>query len=298
MRILNDHSLLKEHRSLLFQNSGRMRFACVENEYIYFRCTPNDFQEDMMLCCSLCCRTRTWKGYYFRRINPPFLNIGIVHSGEQLVHYGSEYRIVEQNDVLILPPDEDYELLTPEKCEKSGVILHGPLLKELLARCGFTGCTILPLASIDYLDSCFSRLGQVMEETRSLSARRKVAEICFEIIQYLASPDPVNRYPAPLAAALELIGERYGQPLTLSDIAAAGKVSESGISRLFRRHFNMTPHRYLTALRMRQAEAMLRQHLFLVKEVAAKVGYENSLNFSTEFKKFFGYSPSHLVTSR
>ena len=31
-----------------------------------------------------------------------------------------------------------------------------------------------------------------------------------------------------------------------------------------------------------------------VKEIAARVGYDNPLNFSTEFKKFFGSSPRNF----
>ena len=42
---------------------------------------------------------------------------------------------------------------------------------------------------------------------------------------------------------------------------------------------------------MDQAAKLLDAHTFSVKEVAARVGYENPLNFSTEFRKWFGISP-------
>ncbi len=298
MKILEDHSLLKEHKAAIFRREEEMRYAAVENEYRYYFRLPADYREDMILNCSVNCRTRTWKGYYFHRINQPFLNIGIILNGEQLVHYGEEYRIAEKGDVLILPPGSDYELLTPERCEKIGLIIRGSQLGPLLAGCGFSTCTILSPTNTDYLDGCFSRLGQLMAETHMLAARRKASELCYEIIQYLASPDPGDIYPPPLVAALELVGEKYAGKLSVGDLAAAGGVSESAVTRLFRQHFGMTPHRYLTAHRMRQAEAMLHQHNFLIKEVAERVGYENPLNFSTEFRKFFGVSPRKLLASR
>ncbi len=296
MRILEDHSLLAEHKAALFHREEEMQFAAVENEYRYHFQLPSDFREDMILNCHVNCRTRTWKGYYFHRINPPFLNIGIILNGEQLVHYGTEYRIAEAGDVLILPPGSDYELLTPVKCEKIGLIIRGRQLGPLLAGCGFSTCTILSPTNTDYLDGCFLRLGQLMTEMHLLGVRRKASELCYEIIQYLASPDPGDIYPASLAAALELIGAKYAEKLSVADLAAAGGVGESTITQLFRRHFDMTPHRYLTSHRMRQAEAMLHQHNFLVKEVAERVGYENPLNFSTEFRKFFGVSPTQLLS--
>ncbi len=294
MKKLEDPGLFEEKRALPFQQDAEMRFVAVKNEYHYVHRNPADFREDMLLTCKLNCRTRTWKGYYFHRVNPPFLNIGVIRSGEQLLSCNGEYMTVEKNDVLILPPDNDYELLTPVKCEKIGLIIYGRLLKQLLAECGFDRCKVLTLESVDYLDDRFAHLGRVMEETRHLGARREASTICYELIQYLASPEPKSIYPAPLAAALELINEQYAQNLSLADIAAAGGVSESGIARLFRSCLATTPHRYLTAFRMHQAEAMLRERTFLVKEVAARVGYDNALNFSTVFRKFFGYPPKNV----
>lgn len=39
------------------------------------------------------------------------------------------------------------------------------------------------------------------------------------------------------------------------------------------------------------AEILRREQEISIKEVTAMVGYQNALNFSTEFRKYFGMSP-------
>ena len=62
--------------------------------------------------------------------------------------------------------------------------------------------------------------------------------------------------------------------------------------RLFRKYFDTTPRQYLLELRMRRAKRLLADEKLSVKEISARVGYDNALNFSTGFRKRFGISPS------
>ena len=43
---------------------------------------------------------------------------------------------------------------------------------------------------------------------------------------------------------------------------------------------------------MRRAKQLLADEKLSVKEISARVGYDNALNFSTGFRKRFGISPS------
>ena len=147
---------------------------------------------------------------------------------------------------------------------------------------------------LDFLENRFSQVGQSLAKAHNQEERRRISNLCFEILQYLAAPPPELLYPPALTKVLGLIDSDYGRPLSIADFTAAGGVSESGLARLFRRYLHTTPYRYLTSHRMRQAEMMLLQGVLSVKEIAARVGYDNPLNFSTEFKKFFGSSPRNF----
>ena len=54
----------------------------------------------------------------------------------------------------------------------------------------------------------------------------------------------------------------------------------------------MAPTQYLRKLRMERALELLETSLLSIKEIAAKVGYNDSSHFMREFKKSYGSTPS------
>lgn len=64
------------------------------------------------------------------------------------------------------------------------------------------------------------------------------------------------------------------------------------LRKLFKRETGVTPHEYLTAMRMQTAEKLLSgDNLYNVSEVAEMCGYCEPLYFSRVFKKTYGVSP-------
>lgn len=294
MKILKDRSVFENDKATCYHHIGDEHFAMVVHDYVIFDQRPSDFRRDMLLFCQMYCRARSWEGYYHHRIAPHFLQVSLVHSGETCVHCGSEYWSAEAGDVILLPPLADYEFVTPKRCERSSLLIEGQLLHSLLAESGLEGRLVVTPAGLDFLENRFSQVGQSLAKAHNQEERRRIFNLCFEILQYLAAPPPELLYPPALTKVLGLIDSDYGRPLSIADFTAAGGVSESGLARLFRRYLHTTPYRYLTSHRMRQAEMMLLQGVLSVKEIAARVGYDNPLNFSTEFKKFFGSSPRNF----
>ena len=87
------------------------------------------------------------------------------------------------------------------------------------------------------------------------------------------------------------IASEYQRPLTLRALARLAGMNQAGFRRAFVGRFGVTPARYLTQCRMRQAAVLLADPAQLVKEVAARVGYRDANNFSTAFKRFHGAPP-------
>ena len=115
---------------------------------------------------------------------------------------------------------------------------------------------------------------------------------CYSLLDELLQPAPENGIPPELAEIQRKIRGNLDKPLPLNELAKEAGMSLSGMNRLFREYLKMPPHRYIREQRMRAAEEMLRLNALSVKETAAAAGYENALNFSTEFRKFYGYPPS------
>lgn len=79
--------------------------------------------------------------------------------------------------------------------------------------------------------------------------------------------------------------------LTLDDMAQVAYMSPYHFLRRFTEAFRITPHAYLTQLRLERAETMLRQSDLPVTEICMAVGFQSLSSFSTLFRRWYGMSP-------
>lgn len=79
--------------------------------------------------------------------------------------------------------------------------------------------------------------------------------------------------------------------LSVESMAAQLKVSRTSLYTLMHREFSVTPADYILDLRLKNAEALLKEGL-KVREVAMKCGFADPKYFSKVFKKYYGILPS------
>ena len=86
--------------------------------------------------------------------------------------------------------------------------------------------------------------------------------------------------------------EDYASPLLVLDLATKAGISQFYFIRRFRAETGYPPHRYLTLVRMAHAKEMLVKWAYLkVKEVGARVGYNDPAAFSRVFRQRVGMTP-------
>ena len=94
----------------------------------------------------------------------------------------------------------------------------------------------------------------------------------------------------------EYIRKHMAEQLSLHSVSKAVGVSQTYLSRLFRRYEDASFNTYLTALRMEKAKLLLqREEKMYVKDVAEKVGYKDQFYFSRIFYSYTGVRPSEYV---
>lgn len=267
----------------IYRETENEQFSTViRREFLNLAAFPAE--NGFFLSCSLACRTRSLPGDWHRRINPAFLTVMYIHSGTTLLRINDESWRTEPGDIVLIPPRSDSEFGTETAGERSGIILYGGMLEGIVTQCGGI-----------YLRTDPRRVWEKRILSICGGAKRSAREIaveCYSLLDELLQPAPENGIPPELAEIQRKICGNLDKPLFLNALAKEAGMSLSAMNRLFREYLKMPPHRYIREQRMRAAEEMLRLNALSVKETAAAAGYENALNFSTEFRKFYGYPPS------
>ncbi|WP_438348177.1 helix-turn-helix transcriptional regulator [Paenibacillus sp. FA6] len=84
----------------------------------------------------------------------------------------------------------------------------------------------------------------------------------------------------------------YFQPITLEDIARVACLSPNHFLRSYKQLFGMTPHQFLTEVRLQEAKRLLLGTDKPVTDICLEVGFQSPSSFSSLFSKRFALSPS------
>lgn len=130
-------------------------------------------------------------------------------------------------------------------------------------------------------------------------AKRLREKILFPTVNNIAADEessPSGKKSKLVADALNIITQRYGSKLSVSDVAGSLYVSESHLMHEFKETLGKTFNECLTEYRMTKARQTLDAGGGLrIKEIAALVGYSDVKYFSTLFKEFAGVSPAEYA---
>ena len=95
-----------------------------------------------------------------------------------------------------------------------------------------------------------------------------------------------------IARVVRFLNTRYGEPLTISEIAREAHMSPSTLHHTFKEVTSVSPLQYLKQIRLHQARLLMLQDGLGAGEVAHRVGYGSPSQFSREFKRLFGVAPT------
>ena len=102
----------------------------------------------------------------------------------------------------------------------------------------------------------------------------------------------------PLVAAAQFwLGERFAQPLRISDMARELSVSHSTLLRRFEAVLGTTPRRYVQVLRIEAAKIMLAKTNRSIDQISVMVGYADTRSFRAAFRELTGTSPTDYRAS-
>jgi AraC-like DNA-binding protein len=88
-----------------------------------------------------------------------------------------------------------------------------------------------------------------------------------------------------------LITQDLTKHYTLTELANYAGISETALKNNFKGIFGTSVYAYLKSMRLANAQELLCNTELTVSVIAEQIGYENPNKFSTEFKRFSGYTP-------
>lgn len=92
--------------------------------------------------------------------------------------------------------------------------------------------------------------------------------------------------------ALDYLSDNYSGEITLSDLAGRLSISPEHLSRIFKKETGLGFNEYLSLLRLKKAETLLKLDKDMsVSEVAFACGFNDSNYFCEKFKGAYGMSP-------
>jgi AraC-like DNA-binding protein len=96
-------------------------------------------------------------------------------------------------------------------------------------------------------------------------------------------------------SVLRAIHTRFAEPLSVAGLAAEFGMSVSAFHHRFKGVTSTSPLQYLKAVRLHKARMLILHDRLGAALAADRVGYESASQFSREFKRLFGHSPTDGV---
>lgn len=165
----------------------------------------------------------------------------------------------------------------------------------------FLGAVVAALLEMDASRKMHKVQLEFARELDLLDDPAQIASLTVRRVRELA--DPVVRRDSrtgdeQIDRALELVGRRFAEDLSVESLAKELHLSTSHFRHLFRETTRQPFNKYLVSLRLEMARELLMQTQTPVAEVAGAVGFRSTAHFSRAFSKRFGMPPSALRQNR
>jgi AraC-like DNA-binding protein len=86
--------------------------------------------------------------------------------------------------------------------------------------------------------------------------------------------------------------DHYSESFTVRDLAAKVNTSVATFHRYFKEMTTLTPIQFQKQVRLQEARQKVLRNQESITEIAFQVGYDSPSQFSREYTRYFGQSPS------
>jgi AraC-like DNA-binding protein len=232
------------------------------------------------------------KGCYRRREATEDISIALVAIGNMqysqdgrswLINPGQAYVIRKECEITIEPGPA-------RACCTRVIGISGSFTEAALHDLGLNSVDFIHAISPVHLSRLFKAAYSLLRNKPETFLSDSSA-LAMQILTECARSISGERYSPTVQKAVSYLKSRLSQNITRSQLCRQTGISAPHLSRLFGEQFGRGPIDYYIGLKMAHAKTLLASSNLSVKEIAASLGYDNQLYFSSEFKKRIGISP-------
>jgi AraC-like DNA-binding protein len=211
---------------------------------------------------------------------------------------------VRGGDLLVVPPEGPHAYGAHEANPWTIFWVHlaGNQIPDYLSELGATtSAPVVPLGDEFQLALLFNEVVKSLEQGFSfvhlLHASQAMAHLLALMIRHREVGETSGTVEK-VARCIVHMSEHLDQPLRMAELAALASLSAAHFTELFKQQTGCSPRDYLHLLRIHRACQMLHSTVLPVKDIAARLGYQDQFHFSRQFKAFQGISPTEFRASR
>ncbi|WP_226644834.1 AraC family transcriptional regulator [Microbulbifer variabilis] len=122
---------------------------------------------------------------------------------------------------------------------------------------------------------------------REIIYRALMGEIGARMRKFAMADSQANR----VSRVIEVLKDRFSEPLRISDLAEQANMSESSLYHSFKQITRMSPLQFQKKLRLHEARRLMLSEGLEAASASYRVGYESPSHFSREYSRMFGLPP-------
>lgn len=230
-----------------------------------------------------------------------FCRLYMITEGQAWMKIGDDEIIAEENQLVLVPSETLFSYSFLKGIRVTKYWCH---FSAMLGNMDFCKLIQFPVfvkvKDVPYVKSLFDGLLQSNQQpddiTAPLSMHSRLTEL---IVYYVAMAGPsnlklyANEATNQYGKIHSYIEEHLFENITLEQLAAVFNYSPNYFLRYFKNLFELSPHQYITKIRMDKAQTALLSTETSIIDVAESIGM-TTMNFSKMFKKYTSFTPTEF----
>ncbi len=249
------------------------------------------------------CLSATFQTHEYAPHSHETFSIGAIEAGSQIARIRGSREETGPGHLYLINPEVVHDGVPGESGYRYRMIYPAEaLFREVLEDVTGKACRATPafareLPQDGELAQAFHEAHRALEEkSGALEAEEGMFRVLAAVFARYGSHNlaPIDtRERTAVSRARDYLIANFATDVGLEELAEVAGLSRAHLIRAFRKEFHITPHAFLTDVRVRQARMLLRLGR-PIAEVAFDCGFADQAHFSRHFKSRIGVTPGQF----